>query len=561
MLTLVTRKAPLSESCRKLSIKIPKTATLERLRNELAKYWFTQASSRLTVTSHTHATSAPSHQHPDDTLNFYPPAEPLHFALPRGILPTLSSTARGEFRGTVPLFHVATDASRRSRSSQGIPSSVHRSGKLTQDQRQAANEVAPPQSRPRPSASATSGPSRSSNSDASIAGPSRSASSPSPPPAPLRRPSRARIQRIASSDEDEEHEEEEDGDADELIKQYGVEGANAEELLGYDDEDDEGEGDDDDEEVVSGAQKPFPNQKVSGTAETVPETKGSGMVSFLQFPKPFDSGTVSVLLKPKKRYRGSRNCGFSGVSVLASILVAFIFLFLYRSFSSMPSLSTARAFNAAFSLSSTLVHSCCDIRQRDIRHRAGHDRVTEPPPSPSSRPSGPGVIHEFIECDMTLMSNIHRVETELRARIPKINFLILTPGDLLPAVEAAKGESEDGKVMSVLAAGWGGKIDLKDLGLKKSFSVASARAATLTYCIIQCAPHTRGEHLPHPVFTPFIYSAQSTGEHHLYAFLMAGSGAVRTGPKGDDIGLTKEYSGSKEAMGMLWAHTEEATKT
>ncbi|KAJ7916427.1 hypothetical protein B0H13DRAFT_2449107 [Mycena leptocephala] len=250
-LTLVTRKAPLSESCNKLSIKIPKTATLERLRNELAKYWFTQASSRLTVTSHTHATSAPSHQHPDDTLNFYPPAEPLHFAPPRGILPTLSSTARGEFRGTVPLFHVATDASRRSRSSQGIPSSVHRSGKLTQDQRQPANEVAPPQSRPRPSASATSGPSHSSNSDASIAGPSRSASSPSPPPAPLRRPSRARIQRIASSDEDEEHEEEEDGDADELIKQYGVEGANAEELLGYDDEDDEGEGDDDDEEVVA----------------------------------------------------------------------------------------------------------------------------------------------------------------------------------------------------------------------------------------------------------------------------------------------------------------------
>jgi hypothetical protein len=30
-----------------------------------------------------------------------------------------------------------------------------------------------------------------------------------------------------------------------------VEGANAEELLGYDDEDDEGEGDDDDEEVVA----------------------------------------------------------------------------------------------------------------------------------------------------------------------------------------------------------------------------------------------------------------------------------------------------------------------
>ena len=35
------------------------------------------------------------------------------------------------------------------------------------------------------------------------------------------------------------------------IKQYGVEGANAEELLGYDDEDDEGGGDDEDEEVAA----------------------------------------------------------------------------------------------------------------------------------------------------------------------------------------------------------------------------------------------------------------------------------------------------------------------
>jgi hypothetical protein len=54
--------------------------------------------------------------------------------------------------------------------------------------------------------------------------------------------------------------------------------------------------------------------------------------------------------------------------------------------------------------------------------------------------------------------------------------------DFFPVVEAAKEEREDGKVMSVLAAGWGGKIDLKNLGLKKSFSVANARATvTPTY--------------------------------------------------------------------------------
>ncbi|KAJ7868934.1 hypothetical protein B0H14DRAFT_3582687 [Mycena olivaceomarginata] len=53
-LTLVTRKAPLSEACSKLSIKVPKNATLERLRHELTKYWFTQASSRPDATSQAH---------------------------------------------------------------------------------------------------------------------------------------------------------------------------------------------------------------------------------------------------------------------------------------------------------------------------------------------------------------------------------------------------------------------------------------------------------------------------------------------------------------------------
>ncbi|KAJ7796728.1 hypothetical protein B0H14DRAFT_3494485 [Mycena olivaceomarginata] len=67
-LTLVTRKAPLSEACSKLSTKVPKTATLERLRHELAKYWFTQASSRPAATSQAHTTSVPSRQRRTPTL-------------------------------------------------------------------------------------------------------------------------------------------------------------------------------------------------------------------------------------------------------------------------------------------------------------------------------------------------------------------------------------------------------------------------------------------------------------------------------------------------------------
>jgi hypothetical protein len=62
-----------------------------------------------------------------------------------------------------------------------------------------------------------------------------------------------------------------------------------------------------------------------------------------------------------------------------------------------------------------------------------------------------------------------------------------------------------------------------------------------------------------PLLAPFILRAER-GRALLYAPLEAGPGAVRTGSKGDDIGLTKGYFGSKEKMEMLWAHTEEATK-
>jgi hypothetical protein len=64
-----------------------------------------------------------------------------------------------------------------------------------------------------------------------------------------------------------------------------------------------------------------------------------------------------------------------------------------------------------------------------------------------------------------------------------------------------------------------------------------------------------------PLLSPFIYSVQSAGEHQLYALLNAGPGAAHPGAKGDDIGLTKGYFGSKEAMGRLWVHTEETKVT
>ncbi|KAJ7268208.1 NAD(P)-binding protein [Mycena haematopus] len=302
----------------------------------------------------------------------------------------------------------------------------------------------------------------------------------------------------------------------------------------------------------------------------------------------------------------------------------------------MPSLSTVRAFNAAFSPSYTpvaiFVGGTSGIGQGTAeafaRHTKGNAHIVlvgrnraaaEAIIKTFPKPTVSGVKHEFVECDVTLMKNVHRVAGELLTRLPKINFLVLSPGvmtmngrneteegidrklavhyygrwrfirDLLPAIEAAHKAGEDAKVLSVLAAGHGAKIDLEDLGLKKSFSVANAAVAAPTYNDIMVndfAARYPGISFVHsypgvvatnllkssdtrvmraantflmPLFTPFTYSVQTSGEHQLYALLKAGPGAVRTNDRGDDIGLSKAYFGSPEAMSKLWKHTEEAT--
>ncbi|KAJ6583487.1 NAD(P)-binding protein [Mycena vulgaris] len=302
----------------------------------------------------------------------------------------------------------------------------------------------------------------------------------------------------------------------------------------------------------------------------------------------------------------------------------------------MPSLSTVRAFNAAFAPSYTpvaiFVGGTSGIGQgmaeAFARHTKGNAHIVlvgrnraaaEAILATFPKPTAPGAKHEFVECDITLMKNVGRVAGELRARIPTINFLVLTPGvmtmnarneteegidrklavhyygrwrfikDLLPAVESAQKAGQDSKVMTVLSAGIGaGAIDLEDLGLKKHFSVPNAALAAPTYNDIMvndfAARHPalsfihsypggvrtgllkasdsrllRASNFLVPLLTPFMYSVEEAGEHQLYALLKAGPGAARTNAKGDDIGLTSRYYGSPEAMKRLWAHTEEAT--
>jgi hypothetical protein len=71
-------------------------------------------------------------------------------------------------------------------------------------------------------------------------------------------------------------------------------------------------------------------------------------------------------------------------------------------------------------------------------------------------------------------------------------FLADERRSLMPLIQKAKNAGEDGKVMSVLGAGYGGAIDLNDLGLKKKYSVTAAGLQGPSYndCMIEVSNST-----------------------------------------------------------------------
>ncbi|KDQ54284.1 hypothetical protein JAAARDRAFT_38443, partial [Jaapia argillacea MUCL 33604] len=121
------------------------------------------------------------------------------------------------------------------------------------------------------------------------------------------------------------------------------------------------------------------------------------------------------------------------------------------------------------------------------------------------------VRHEFVECDATLMENVHKTTKELLGRLKKLNYLVLSPGfltikgrhettegidkklalnyyarwtfihDLLPLLLKTKQSGEDVSVITILAAGTGGQVDWEDLGLKKGYGLVAAAKTAVTY--------------------------------------------------------------------------------
>lgn len=127
--------------------------------------------------------------------------------------------------------------------------------------------------------------------------------------------------------------------------------------------------------------------------------------------------------------------------------------------------------------------------------------------------TNPLAIHEFVECDATLMKNVHAVTKQLLTRLPRVNYLVMSLGvvsfggrketeegidenlaltyyarwafinDLLPLLQKSKELDEDAKVMSIHGAGEQvvRPIDVDDLGLVKTYGVYHSMAVATTY--------------------------------------------------------------------------------
>ncbi|KAJ4475088.1 NAD(P)-binding protein [Lentinula aciculospora] len=306
------------------------------------------------------------------------------------------------------------------------------------------------------------------------------------------------------------------------------------------------------------------------------------------------------------------------------------------------SIATIRALNASFSPSylpcAVFVGGTSGIGQgmaeAFARHTKGNAHIILVGRNSSAaesiiasfpQPTSSSAKHEFIACDVSLMRNVQQTPQELFSRTSKINFLVLSPGilslngreeteegidrkmalhyyarwkfihGLIPALFKAKEAGEDAKVFSVLGAGKGGKVDLDDLGLKKTFSLSAAALQVPTYNDLMTEEYASrypslsfvhaypgwvrtniGSASPSPVLrvanklatsrlSPLSYLATTqgdAGEYLLNGLLntVSGSGAWRIGEHGEDIGKTR-YFGDNESRHKLWEHTVLATSS
>jgi len=248
------------------------------------------------------------------------------------------------------------------------------------------------------------------------------------------------------------------------------------------------------------------------------------------------------------------------------------------------------------------------------RNRAAAEAIIASFPKPTVIEGTSIPVHEFIPCDALLMKNVQTATSEIISRIPKLNFLVLSPGvmtlrgrnetsegidkklavhyysrwkftkDLIPLLRKAKDQGEDAKVITVFSAGKAmGGIDVNDFGLKKNFSLGRAADAATTYSDLMMEefssqnPDMAFTHtfpggvktsLVYPsnwalkpfwyalnvVLFPLMVSPTVCAEYMWYGVFAGEKGVFRRSDTGEDIGK-KNYYGDEKQRKALWEHT------
>jgi short chain dehydrogenase len=233
----------------------------------------------------------------------------------------------------------------------------------------------------------------------------------------------------------------------------------------------------------------------------------------------------------------------------------------------MATLSAVRAANAAFSpsylpvalfiggtsgIGQATAEALARYTKGDVhiiicgRNRAAAESII------ASFPQSAKSRYEFIECDATLMKNVQATTRGLISTLPKLNFLFMTQGiftfrgrdetsegldkklalhyysrwkfthDLMPLLRKAKDAGEDAKMLTVLAAGRGGPIDLNDLEMKKEYSAWAAAGTAPTYndLMIEVRPIILFE--KYKWLTVFAVICRSAARHFFHSYVPSG---------------------------------------
>ncbi|KAF5345495.1 hypothetical protein D9757_009972 [Collybiopsis confluens] len=231
------------------------------------------------------------------------------------------------------------------------------------------------------------------------------------------------------------------------------------------------------------------------------------------------------------------------------------------------------------------------------------------------KPTAAAAKHEFIYCDASLMKDIDRLTGELLARIPKINFLVLSTMEfaslgredtqegvdskmalayygrvkfttsLAPALQMARKGGEDATVHYVAAPGRGKPINWEDLSMKKSYAIRSV-PSYLDTILQELAPRhrnftfihawpglvrtglVRDAPLPYRLYfnlmatiNPWALSHTESGEFMVRAMWQTADrpGVWSVDEYGDKLPEGSVRVASEEERSKLWEHTVEVT--